>query len=215
VDFIPVAEESGLIGPIGDWVLERACRQAARWYPMRPDSAPFQISVNLSAVQIAKRGFADTVDVVLRDTGLDPSCLSLEITESVLLADSEALTQTLRALKAKGVRLVIDDFGTGYSALGYLTRLPLDGLKIDRSFVVGLGVAPRDTAIVEAVIGMSRALSLEVVAEGVETPLQVAELRRLGCPLAQGYLFSRPVAPEQITRMLQSGPAWAENAATS
>jgi diguanylate cyclase (GGDEF)-like protein/PAS domain S-box-containing protein len=211
VDFIPVAEESGLIGPIGDWVLEQACRQAARWYPMRPDAAPFRVSVNLSAVQIAKRGFADTVEAVLRNTGLDASCLSLEITESVLLADSEALTQTLRALKASGVRLVIDDFGTGYSALGYLSRLPLDALKIDRSFVIGLGIHSRDTAITQAIIGMSRALSLEVVAEGVETPLQIAELRRLGCNLAQGFHFSRPVAPEEITKMLQSAPTWGQS----
>jgi diguanylate cyclase (GGDEF)-like protein/PAS domain S-box-containing protein len=211
LDFIPVAEESGLIGPIGDWVLEQACRQAAQWYPMRPDAAPFGMSVNLSAVQIAKRGFADTVEAVLRETGLDPCCLNLEITESVLLADSDALMQTLRALKASGSRLVIDDFGTGYSALGYLTRLPLDALKVDRSFVVGLGLRPRDTAITEAIIGMSRALSLEVVAEGVETPLQIAELRRLGCGLAQGFHFSRPVAPEEITKMLQSGPTWAHS----
>jgi diguanylate cyclase (GGDEF)-like protein/PAS domain S-box-containing protein len=208
-EFIPVAEESGLIGAIGDWVLERACRQAANWYPMRPDSAPFGLSVNLSAVQLAKSSFVETVDAVLRNTGLDPNCLSLEITESVLLADSEALTHTLRALKARGVRLVIDDFGTGYSALGYLTRMPLDALKVDRSFVVGLGIQPRDTAITEAIIGMSRALSLEVVAEGVETPLQIDELRRLGCGLAQGFYFSRPVAPEEITSMLQNGPVWA------
>jgi diguanylate cyclase (GGDEF)-like protein/PAS domain S-box-containing protein len=208
-EFIPVAEESGLIGAIGDWVLERACRQAASWYPMRPDTAPFGLSVNLSAVQLAKSGFVDTVDAVLHDTGLDPSCLSLEITESVLLADSEALTQTLRALKARGVRLVIDDFGTGYSALGYLTRMPLDALKIDRSFVVGLGIQPRDTAITEAIIGMSRALSLEVIAEGVETPLQITALRSLGCGLAQGFYFSRPVPPEEITSMLQCGPVWA------
>ena len=204
-EFVPIAEESGLIGAIGDWVLERACREAARWCPMHPDAAPFRLSVNLSAVQIAKPRFAETVAAVLRDTGLDPNCLSLEITESVLLADSDALTHTLRALKASGVRLVIDDFGTGYSALGYLTRMPLDALKIDRSFVVGLGVQARDTAITEAIIGMSRALSLEVVAEGVETPLQITELRRLGCGLAQGFYFSPPVSPGEITTMLADG----------
>jgi diguanylate cyclase (GGDEF)-like protein/PAS domain S-box-containing protein len=212
-EFIPVAEESGLIGAIGEWVLERACRQAAIWYPMRPDAAPFGLSVNLSAVQLAKPGFAETVNAVLSDTGLEPTCLSLEITESVLLADSEALTQTLRALKASGVRLVIDDFGTGYSALGYLTRMALDALKIDRSFVVGLGIKPRDTAIAEAIVGMSRALSLEVIAEGVETPLQLAALRSLGCGLAQGFYFSAPVPPEAITSMLLNGPAWAHSLA--
>jgi diguanylate cyclase (GGDEF)-like protein/PAS domain S-box-containing protein len=207
-EFIPVAEESGLIGPIGQWVLERACRQAAHWYRMRPDSAPIGISVNLSAVQIAKRGFAAAVEHVLRDSGLDPSCMSLEITESVLLADAHALAQTLRELKAIGVRLVIDDFGTGYSALGYLTRLPLDALKIDRSFIVGLGSEPRATAITEAIIAMSRAVSLEVVAEGVETPLQIAELRRLGCGVAQGFYFAPAVSADEMTGMLQDGAGW-------
>jgi diguanylate cyclase (GGDEF)-like protein/PAS domain S-box-containing protein len=205
-EFITVAEESGLIGPIGQWVIEHACRQASEWYRMRPDAAPIGMSVNLSAVQVARRGFADAVEAVLRETRLDPTCLSLEITESMLLTDSDALTQTLRALKEIGVRLVIDDFGTGYSALGYLTRLPLDALKIDRSFVVGLGIEPRASAITEAIIAMSRALSLEVVAEGVETTLQITELRRLGCGFAQGFHFSSAVSAGEITSILRNGP---------
>jgi diguanylate cyclase (GGDEF)-like protein/PAS domain S-box-containing protein len=208
LDFIPVAEENGLIEPIGRWVLEHACRQAARWHRDRPDSPPLSMAVNLSAVQIANRGLADTVSGALRGAGLDPACLSLEITESVLLADAEGLTQALSALKAIGVRLVLDDFGTGYSSLSYLTRLPLDVLKVDRSFIDGLGTEPRDTAITEAIVAMSHALSLRVVGEGAETGLQVAELNRLGCDYVQGFHFSRPVPAPAITRMLENGPDW-------
>ncbi|HEY6397879.1 MAG TPA: EAL domain-containing protein [Solirubrobacteraceae bacterium] len=207
-EFVPVAEENGMIEQIGRWVLDRACRQAARWCNLRPDSAPIGISVNLSAVQVGKRDLPDMVATVLRATGLDPTCLSLEITETVMLRDVEPLTEVLRALKAIGVGLSLDDFGTAYSSLGYLTHLPLDVLKIDRSFVDGLGTERRDTAITEAIIAMSRALSLNVVAEGVESQLQVDELIRLGCHLAQGFHFSRPVAAREITRMLQEGPAW-------
>ena len=155
-----MAEENGLIEPIGRWVLDNACRQAARWYRERPDAAPISMSVNLSAVQIANRGLAETVAGALRGAGLDPSCLSLEITESVMLGDADGLTDALDALKAIGVRLVLDDFGTGYSSLAYLTRLPLDALKVDRSFIDGLGTEPRDTAITEAIVAMSHALSL-------------------------------------------------------
>ena len=208
LDFIPVAEENGLIEPIGRWVLEHACRQAARWYRDRPDSPPLSMAVNLSAVQIANRGLADTVSGALRGAGLDPGCLALEITESVMLADADGLTEALSALKAIGVRIVLDDFGTGYSSLSYLTRLPLDVLKVDRSFIDGLGTEPRDTAITEAIVAMSHALSLRVVGEGAETGLQVAELNRLGCDYVQGFHFSRPVPAQAITRMLENGPDW-------
>ena len=166
-------------------------------------------SVNLSAVQVANRGLADTVASALQGAGLDPACLTLEITESVMLADAEGLSETLEALKAIGVRLVLDDFGTGYSSLAYLTRLPLDALKVDRSFIDGLGTEPRDTAITEAIVAMSHALSLQVVGEGAETALQVAELERLGCDLVQGFHFSRPVPAAEITRMLEGGLPWA------
>ncbi len=209
-DFIPVAEENGLIEPIGRWVLDRACRQAARWHQSRPDAPPISMSVNLSAVQVANHGLANTVADSLRGTGLDASSLSLEITESVMLADANGLGEVLDALKGIGVRLVLDDFGTGYSSLAYLTRLPLDALKVDRSFVDGLGTESRDTAITEAIVAMSHALSLEVVGEGAETALQIAELHRLGCDLVQGYHFSRPVPAAEITRMLEDGPAWLE-----
>jgi diguanylate cyclase (GGDEF)-like protein/PAS domain S-box-containing protein len=207
-EFIPIAEENGLIEPIGRWVLEQACRQGAEWYRARPDAAPITISVNLSAVQVTRRSLPQLVGSILRSTGLDPACLSLEITETVMVRDADGLGEVLQALKALGVRLVLDDFGTGYSSLSYLTRLPLDVLKVDRSFVDGLGSEPRDTAITETIIAMSRALSLDVVAEGVETSDHVRELSRLGCGLAQGYHFSRAVPPAEITRALEHGPLW-------
>ena len=208
LDFIPVAEANGLIEPIGRWVLEHACRQAARWYDERPDAAPVAISVNLSAVQISNRGLTETVAGALRASGLDPTCLSLEITESVVLAEGEGLLDALAALKSLGVQLVLDDFGTGYSSLSYLTRLPIDVLKVDRSFIDGLGTEPRDTAITEAIVAMSHALSLRVVGEGAETGLQVSELNRLGCDYVQGYHFSRPVTADAVTEMLTRGPSW-------
>jgi EAL domain-containing protein (putative c-di-GMP-specific phosphodiesterase class I) len=207
-DFIPVAEENGLIESIGRWVLDRACRQAARWYRQRPDAPPLTMSVNLSAAQVANRALPETVAAALRSSGLDPSCLALELTESVMVGDADELHDTLIALKALGVALVLDDFGTGYSSLSYLSRLPLDALKVDRSFVAGLGSEPRDTAITEAIVAMSRALSLQVVGEGAETILQIDELSRLGCDLVQGYHFSRPVPAAEITRMLAHGPVW-------
>ncbi|HUJ35961.1 MAG TPA: bifunctional diguanylate cyclase/phosphodiesterase, partial [Solirubrobacteraceae bacterium] len=212
-EFIPIAEENGLIEPIGRWVLESACRQAAAWYASRPDSAPIAMSVNLSAVQVARRTLPDVVRSALSSTGLDPACLSLEITETVMVRDADGLTEVLNALKALGVRLVLDDFGTGYSSLSYLTRLPLDVLKVDRSFVDGLGNEPRDTAITETIIAMSRALSMDVVAEGVETAEQVDELSRLGCTLAQGFHFSRAVPALEITAALRDGRRWLRNPA--
>ncbi|HEY2772299.1 MAG TPA: EAL domain-containing protein [Solirubrobacteraceae bacterium] len=207
-EFISVAEQAGLIEPIGRWVLEQACRDAVGWHRAWPDAAPVCVSVNLSAVQFSKRTLLEAVGSVLRTTGIDPACLSLEITESVVLRDAEAVSDTLQELKALGVRLVLDDFGTDYASLAVVTGLPIDVLKIDRSFVEGLGTEAGDTAITEAVIAMSRALSLEVVAEGVETPAQVAKLTSLGCGCAQGFHFSRPVTADDITRMLTDGPPW-------
>jgi EAL domain-containing protein (putative c-di-GMP-specific phosphodiesterase class I) len=207
-EFIPVAEENGLIEPIGRWVLENACRQAARWYHQRPDVAPISMSVNLSAVQVANRGLADTVASALRAAGLDAAFLTLEITESAMLGDTEGLTDVLAALKEIGVRVVLDDFGTGYSSLAYLTRLPLDALKVDRSFIDGLGTEKRDTAVTEAIVAISHALSLEVVGEGAETERQVAELSRIGCDYVQGFYFSPPLPAAEITQMLETGPAW-------
>jgi Amt family ammonium transporter len=210
LEFIWVAEEGGLIDQIGRWVLTEACRQAAAWQAMRPDGPPIGLSVNLSARQVAQRDLPEFVAGVLDETGLEPACLSLEITESVLLEESDAPAAVLRSLRATGARLVLDDFGTGYSSLGYLKRLQLDALKVDRSFVDGLGSGQEETAIVEAIVGMAKALGLGVVAEGVETEEQLAELRRLGCDGAQGYWFARPMPPGETPALIAGAPPWAE-----
>ncbi len=191
-----------MIEPIGRWVLEQACAQAAQWYRGRSDGSPVSVSVNLSPVQVVKPTFPELIADVLERTGLDPALLYLEITETVMLREDHALMEVLTALKKLGVGLILDDFGTGYSSLAYLTHLPLDGLKVDRSFVDGLGTEGRDTAVTEAIIAMSKALGLQVVGEGVETGVQAAELERIGCEMAQGFWFSRPVSPEEITRMI-------------
>jgi diguanylate cyclase (GGDEF)-like protein/PAS domain S-box-containing protein len=204
-EFLSIAEDSGLIGPIGRWVLENACRQAREWHEQRPDRRPLDVAVNLSARQVAHRDLAASVAEVLARSGLDPIHLSLEITESVLVEESATATATLEALSEIGVRLVLDDFGTGYSSLAYLNRYPFDALKIDRSFVEGLGVEQERTAIVEAIVGMARALSLDAIAEGVENAAQLSELRRLGCDYAQGHLFSRPLPPAGLTRLVGDG----------
>jgi diguanylate cyclase (GGDEF)-like protein/PAS domain S-box-containing protein len=204
-EFVPIAEDSGLIEPIGSWVQETACRQALGWHELRPDQRPLDVAVNLSARQVAHRDLADSVREILARTGLDPVNLRLEVTESVLVEESASATATLEALSEIGVRLVLDDFGTGYSSLAYLNRFPFDALKIDRSFVDGLGIEQERTAIVEAVIGMARALSLDAIAEGVENEAQLSELRRLGCDYAQGHLFSRPLAPHKVTNLLREG----------
>jgi diguanylate cyclase (GGDEF)-like protein/PAS domain S-box-containing protein len=204
-EFVSIAEDSGLIEPIGRWVQETACRQAIGWHDLRPDQRPLDVAVNLSARQVAHRDLASSVREILARTGLDPVNLRLEVTESALVEESASATATLEALSEIGVRLVLDDFGTGYSSLAYLNRFPFDALKIDRSFVDGLGVEQERTAIVEAVIGMARALSLDAIAEGVENEAQLSELRRLDCDYAQGHLFSRPLAPEKVTSLLREG----------
>ncbi len=209
-DFIPVAEENGLIEPIGRWVLEQACRQAALWHRDRPDERPVSVSVNLSTIQVAKRGLADAVAEVLATTHLPAHCLSLEITESAMLRDVATLADALHALGALGLRIVLDDFGTGSSSLGYLTHLPLDAIKIDRSFVDGLGRDRRATAITQAIVAMAQALSLQVIGEGVETEEQAEALSALGCQLAQGFLFAPPVAPTEIEHMFDGGSGWLE-----
>jgi len=204
-EFIPIAEDSGLIEPIGRWVQESACQQVLEWHRLLPDRRPLDISVNLSARQVAHRDLAQFVAEILTRTGLDPAHLQLEITESALVEESATAMATLTALSELGVGLVLDDFGTGYSSLAYLNRYPFDALKIDRSFVDALGVEQERTAIVEAIIGLARALSLDVIAEGIESQAQLSELRRLGCDHGQGHLFSRPLPPEKITSLLSEG----------
>ncbi|HET9198785.1 MAG TPA: EAL domain-containing protein [Solirubrobacterales bacterium] len=204
-EFVSIAEDSGLIEPIGRWVQERACRQALEWHHLRPDSRPLDVAVNLSARQVAHRDLAATVEEVIARTGLDPVHLRLEITESVLVDESATAISTLERLNELGVRLVLDDFGTGYSSLAYLNRFPFHALKIDRSFVDALGIEQEATAIVEAIIGMARALSLEVIAEGVESEVQLAELRRLECDYAQGHLFHAAMPDREVSRLIAEG----------
>lgn len=201
-EFIPLAEETGLIVPIGSWVLEEACRQAERWRALRPGQPPLLTTVNLSARQLIGADLLNTVARILSATHVDPATICLEITETVLMEDVDFYTEALLGLKALGVRLGIDDFGTGYSSLTYLKRFPVSVLKIDQSFVRGLGRDHYDAAIVRAVIDLARVLALEVVAEGVETAEHLAELRSLGCHIAQGYYFSRPQPAEALTELL-------------
>ncbi|GIJ43624.1 hypothetical protein Val02_05100 [Virgisporangium aliadipatigenens] len=195
--FIPIAEESGLIVQLGARVLRDACRQAAAWQADLPPGERLRISVNISSVQFAHAAFIATVAATLAETGLDPSNLWLEITETSLPADLDAATAALRELRDLGVHLALDDFGTGYSSLAHLRTFPVEVLKIDRSFVAGLGSNPEDTAIVAMIIDLARTFGHLVIAEGVETQDQVAELNRLGCTLCQGYHLGRP-APAEV-----------------
>ncbi|HEX5164936.1 MAG TPA: EAL domain-containing protein, partial [Thermomicrobiales bacterium] len=196
--FVPVAEETGLIVPVGSWALREACRQMRAWQDVWPEAARLSISVNLSGRQFKEPGLADDVARVLRETGLTPSCLNLEITETIMMADEEGTSAVLRQLEQLGVTLAIDDFGTGYSSLGTLRHFPVNTLKIDRSFVDGLGAESDDSVIVSGVIGLAHGLGLRVVAEGVETTDQLARLHELGCDLGQGYYFSRPLPPDEV-----------------
>ena len=199
--FIPVAEDCGLIVPIGAWVIEQACRQAQAW---RQAGLPdLTMSVNLSALQFRRAGLIETVAGALARSGLPPHLLELELTETILLQDVENTLDTVRQLKALGVRLSIDDFGTGYSSLSYLKRFAVDRLKIDQSFVRDINTDPDDAAIVTAIIQLARSLRLGIIAEGVETPEQLAFLREAGCSEVQGYLFSRPLAPAALDAFLR------------
>jgi diguanylate cyclase (GGDEF)-like protein len=200
--FIGVAEESGLIIPLGEWILQTACAQARRW---ADQGYPVRVGVNLSVRQFRQKGLIELVMGVLRDTGLEPRYLNLEITESLAMEDVNASIVVLKAFGKLGVQMSIDDFGTGYSSLAYLKQLPIHTLKIDRAFVGGIGRDADDTAIVTALLTMAQSLGLKVIAEGVETEAQLAFLRTRGCEGMQGYLFSPPVPAETIEQFLQEG----------
>jgi diguanylate cyclase (GGDEF)-like protein len=201
--FIPVAEESRLIVPIGRWVLEQACREAARWQQRDPDSRPIGIAVNLSPKQLGSPDLLSHIRGALEDSGIEPSTLRLELTESTLLEDTAAVEASLESLKALGTRLVLDDFGIGFSSLGYLKRLPLSAIKLDRSFVENLDTDSDDAAIVQAVAQMADALEINVVAEGVETEGQLREVEALGCGYAQGFCLSEPVPAGEVDALLK------------
>ncbi len=201
-DFIPLAEETGLIIPLGLWVMEEACRQTAEWQAQFPTTPPLTVSVNLSPRQFQQQSLVADIVQVLQTTGLAPGCLKLEITEGIIMRDAEATIRTLWELKRLGIQLAVDDFGTGYSSLSYLKRLPLDVLKIDRSFVSGVGQNHEDTAIIHAIMALAKSLNLRVTGEGIETEDQAALLEKWGCDRGQGFLFSKALDRDSTRALL-------------
>jgi diguanylate cyclase (GGDEF)-like protein len=206
-DFIPIAEETGLITELGAWVLAQSCQQAASWAKRWPERR-IAVSVNVSGHQILDGDLLDHVQQTLRRSGLDPRLLTLELTETTLIDNSANVEPLLRSLRELGVNLAIDDFGTGYSSLTYLRRLPINVVKIDQSFIRAIGTEREDTAIVAAVINLARNLNLHVVAEGIETPRQLATLVQLNCAQLQGYLFSMPKPVDELADLIERTEAW-------
>ncbi len=206
-DFIPLAEETGLIVPFGRWVLEQATAQLAQWTAKSGYRAPLRISVNVSARQLVEDDLVGFITGLFEARQLQPPQLTLEVTESILMKDTDERVGILKELQALGVRLALDDFGTGYSSLGYLRRLPFDVLKLDRSFISGLDQTSTDPHIAAAVIEVARALTMSVIAEGVERPEQLVCLRRLGCHYAQGFYFAEPLPEGEAAAMMDAQPA--------
>jgi EAL domain-containing protein (putative c-di-GMP-specific phosphodiesterase class I) len=202
--FIGVAESSGLILPMGAWVLRTACAQARRWQDDGLCAMP--IAVNVSAVQFRQQGFRELISKVLSETGLACQYLELELTESLILSNADVTSSVLRELKGMGIKLAIDDFGTGYSSLSYLKQFPFSKLKIDRSFIRDAAVNSDDAAITTAIISMAKGLGLKVIAEGVENEAQMSFLRALRCDEIQGYYFSKPLTVEEVSAKLQDHP---------
>lgn len=203
-DFIPLAEDTGLIVPIGYWILREALRQVRRWHSEYPTAFMLGLSVNLSARQVPRADLAARVHEILVDERFDPSLLTLEVTETALLRDTEAAAVCLQELKAMGVRIALDDFGTGYSSLGHVLRFPIDSLKVDRSFVAGVATSEERAAVARAIISLGRMLNLETVAEGIETDADLASLRAFECDLGQGFLLARPMPASMIEQRLRT-----------
>jgi EAL domain-containing protein (putative c-di-GMP-specific phosphodiesterase class I) len=208
LDFIPVAEETGMIREIGWWNLQKACRQISAWNACRNAGPPLTMSVNISVKQFVLPNLAAEIGKLLREVGLAPDTLKLEITESTVMADPSAAVEMLLKIKSLGVQLSIDDFGTGYSSLSYLHRFPLDTLKIDRSFTKAIGQEGDSMEIVRTILPMANSLRLNVIAEGVETAEQLAVLRKLQCEYAQGYYFSEPLSADNAGALLGENPKW-------
>lgn len=194
--FIPLAEETGLIIPMGAWVLRQACCYLRDWYNDGND--PLTMSVNISSRQLKSDSFVGEVHAILKETSIPPHALILELTESMIMEDTPWMRDIIRDLKSLGVQIAVDDFGTGYSALSYIKRFPIDVIKIDRSFIIGIHENPFDAAIARAIIEMSHSLSIQIVAEGVEKPEQLLKLQELACDSVQGYFFSKPMPPEEL-----------------
>jgi len=207
-EFIPLAEETGLIIPIGQWVLREACYQMRTWQMQFPTVPPLLISVNLSVKQFSQQDLVEQIDQILRESGLDARSLKLEITESVIMENVEAATAKLSQLQALDIQLCVDDFGTGYSSLSYLHRFPINALKIDRSFVLNMGIKGEKWEIVRAIAALAQNLSMDMTAEGVEVMEQLAQLKVLKCKHGQGYLFSKPVNSEVAGALIAARPQW-------
>ncbi|MCA1556589.1 MAG: EAL domain-containing protein, partial [Acidobacteria bacterium] len=200
--FIPLAEETGLIVDIGEWVLRDACQQMERWQKIFPSDPPLFVSVNLSSKQFTQPDLIQKVTEIINETKINPEGLKLEITESAVMDDVETATEMLKKLRALGVKLSIDDFGTGYSSLSYLHRFPIDTLKVDRSFVVNMAEDGENVEIVRTIVSLAQNLGMNVIAEGVETPEQLSALKKLGCEYGQGYLFSKPVEAKSAENLI-------------
>jgi diguanylate cyclase (GGDEF)-like protein len=208
LEFIPLAEETGLIVPIGSFVLAEACRQLQVWQRRFSRSTPLSMSVNLSVREFTQLSFVSRIEETIRATGIDPRLLRLEITESIAIEDKQRTLEMLAALRQLGVRIYLDDFGTGYSSLGYLHQWPLDAIKIDRTFVTRMHTEPTHLQLVRTVRALASNIGVAAVAEGVETEAQLATLREIGCEYAQGYLFSKPAPSEEMERLLSADPRW-------
>lgn len=209
VEFIPIAENTGLIVSLGAWVLRQACLTLADWRELRePGSGPLFMSVNLSTRQLTDPDFARSVRECLRETGVEPSWLRLEITESAVMDRADHAIRVLAELKAMGIRLSLDDFGTGYSSLSYIHKLPVQTLKVDRSFVSVMHESDENRGIVRIIVDLARLFGFDVVAEGIETEADAYLLRALGCDYGQGYLYARPMAPAEAVRLLEDDPPW-------
>jgi EAL domain-containing protein (putative c-di-GMP-specific phosphodiesterase class I) len=206
-DFIPLAEETGLIHPLGAWVMHEACRQVKQWQTQLPGCAELIVAVNVSGRQFARPEMRTELVAALAATGLEARCLRLEITETTIMENGDPALAELNALRDMGIRFHLDDFGTGYSSLGYLHRMPIEALKIDRSFVATLGGDRMGTSIVQAIVALAHSLGMKVIAEGVENPAQADFLRNLKCDFAQGYYFGRPLTAEQFEQLACAVPA--------
>ena len=207
-EFIPMAEETGMIVSIGQWVLHEACRQMPKWQAEFPKTPPLTINVNVSAKQLTQTDLLKQINLVLQETGLDPHSLKLELTESVLFDDIKSATAMLSQLKAMNIELQMDDFGTGYSSLSYLHWFPINTLKIDRSFISNMGIGDENLKIVRAIVTLAHSLNMNVTAEGVETVEQLALLRAMQCHCGQGYFFSAPLVSAAVEGLLASEPHW-------
>jgi len=210
MEFIAMAEETGLIMPLGLWVLSESCRQIIKWQSLHlpVGNSRLTVAVNLSGRQFSQPESIEQIKQVLLETGVDARCLKLEITETVVMEDGEAAAAMLSQLRELGIGLCIDDFGTGYSSLSYLHKFPINILKVDRSFVSRVGEMGENLEIVRAIVMLARSLGMEVVAEGVETAVQLAQMRAIGCEYGQGYFFSKPLDSEAATALLRRSPTW-------